>query len=448
MDAAAIGVVSKCSKTSCQWPAEVRFHDGADIVEGLGWHMVAEQPELADELGREDTLARGQDLPKLDVGRPKALERLAEPVGQAGPGDLAAAQFVGPALFDQAPHEDCPAEPDARDEHPPSRRERGAGAAASGTWAAVAARSSVTLARQGRGLPVRSQGGFSLNAPKARSGGPSGSRRGRGTGAGGRAEPGGTSRFASCSHQEIPADPSSAAPSSMSELLKPGDPAPPFNLPDQSGHEVSLSGFRGRKVWSTSTPKPIRPGALRRPARCATYLGDVGTTAVIGISPDPPKRQAAFDTKYSLGFPLLSDVAHTVAESYGVWVERSMYGRDLHGDPALGLPCGRGRDAGEGLVQGGAGGDRRKPAQSPRQVARPSRLDPGRTPSCAGGLGPAGLSRRDEHQAAVVAPEAERVGNDRPRLPVPRAADDHVELEGGVDLGRPGRRGDLAGAQS
>ena len=52
---------------------------------------------------------------------------------------------------------------------------------------------------------------------------------------------------------------------------------------------------------------------------------------MIGISPDPPKRQAAFDSKYSLGFPLLSDVSHTVAESYGVWVERSMYGRTYMG---------------------------------------------------------------------------------------------------------------------
>ena len=60
-------------------------------------------------------------------------------------------------------------------------------------------------------------------------------------------------------------------------------------------------------------------------------LGEVGSTAVIGISPDPPKRQAAFDAKFALGFPLLSDVSHTVAESYGVWVERSMYGRTYMG---------------------------------------------------------------------------------------------------------------------
>jgi peroxiredoxin Q/BCP len=117
----------------------------------------------------------------------------------------------------------------------------------------------------------------------------------------------------------------------MSEPLKPGDPAPPFNLPDQSGHEVSLAGFQGRKVLVYFYPKADTPGCTAQACALRDVLGDVGTTAVIGISPDPPKRQAAFDTKYSLGFPLLSDVAHTVAESYGVWVERSMYGRTYMG---------------------------------------------------------------------------------------------------------------------
>lgn len=117
----------------------------------------------------------------------------------------------------------------------------------------------------------------------------------------------------------------------MSELLKPGDPAPPFNLPDQSGQEVSLSGFRGRKVLVYFYPKADTPGCTAQACALRDVLGEVGSTAVIGISPDPPKRQAAFDSKYSLGFPLLSDVSHTVAESYGVWVERSMYGRTYMG---------------------------------------------------------------------------------------------------------------------
>ena len=117
----------------------------------------------------------------------------------------------------------------------------------------------------------------------------------------------------------------------MSELLKPGDTAPSFNLPDQSGHEVSLSSFGDRKVLVYFYPKADTPGCTAQACALRDVLGEVGSTAVIGISPDPPKRQAAFDSKYSLGFPLLSDVSHTVAESYGVWVERSMYGRTYMG---------------------------------------------------------------------------------------------------------------------
>jgi thioredoxin-dependent peroxiredoxin len=117
----------------------------------------------------------------------------------------------------------------------------------------------------------------------------------------------------------------------MSELLKPGDSAPAFNLPDQTGHEVSLSSFRGRKALIFFYPKADTPGCTTQACALRDVLGEVGSTAVIGISPDPPKRQAAFDAKFSLGFPLLSDVSHTVAESYGVWVEKSMYGRTYMG---------------------------------------------------------------------------------------------------------------------
>jgi peroxiredoxin Q/BCP len=117
----------------------------------------------------------------------------------------------------------------------------------------------------------------------------------------------------------------------MSDRLNAGDPAPAFNLPDQSGHEVSLSNFRGRKVLVYFYPKADTPGCTTQACALRDVLGEVGSTAVLGISPDPPKRQAAFAAKFSLGFPLLSDVSHTVAESYGVWVERSMYGRTYMG---------------------------------------------------------------------------------------------------------------------
>jgi peroxiredoxin Q/BCP len=57
----------------------------------------------------------------------------------------------------------------------------------------------------------------------------------------------------------------------------------------------------------------------------------IGDTVVLGVSPDKPAKQAKFDTKYGLGFPLLADEDHTVAEAYGVWVEKSMYGKKYMG---------------------------------------------------------------------------------------------------------------------
>lgn len=59
--------------------------------------------------------------------------------------------------------------------------------------------------------------------------------------------------------------------------------------------------------------------------------GDVGSTVILGISPDKPAKQAKFDTKYGLGFPLLADEDHAVAEAFGVWVEKSMYGKKYMG---------------------------------------------------------------------------------------------------------------------
>ena len=117
----------------------------------------------------------------------------------------------------------------------------------------------------------------------------------------------------------------------MSERLQVGDTAPAFSLPDQSADEVDLANFRGRRVLVYFYPKADTPGCTTQACSLRDTLGSIGTTAVIGISPDPPKRQAAFDKKYGLGFPLLSDADHAVAEKYGVWVKRSMYGREYMG---------------------------------------------------------------------------------------------------------------------
>jgi peroxiredoxin Q/BCP len=114
-------------------------------------------------------------------------------------------------------------------------------------------------------------------------------------------------------------------------MLKTGDKAPAFTLKDQSGSPVKLSSFKGRKVLVYFYPKADTPGCTTQACGLRDVAGDIGDTAVLGISPDPPARQQKFDTKYGLGFPLLADEDHAVAEAYGVWAEKSMYGRKYFG---------------------------------------------------------------------------------------------------------------------
>lgn len=113
--------------------------------------------------------------------------------------------------------------------------------------------------------------------------------------------------------------------------LTPGDKAPAFTLVDQSGRNVALSDFKGRKVLVYFYPKADTPGCTTQACGLRDILGEIGDTAVIGISPDAPSKQAKFDEKYSLGFPLLSDEDHAVAEAYSTWGERSMYGKKYMG---------------------------------------------------------------------------------------------------------------------
>jgi len=115
--------------------------------------------------------------------------------------------------------------------------------------------------------------------------------------------------------------------------LAPGDEAPDFALRDQEGRTVALESFRGRKVLVYFYPKADTPGCTTQ--SCAVRdareeLAGVGV-GVLGISPDEPQDQAAFDVKYSLGFPLLSDPDHAVADAWGVWGEKSMYGKTYMG---------------------------------------------------------------------------------------------------------------------
>ena len=113
--------------------------------------------------------------------------------------------------------------------------------------------------------------------------------------------------------------------------LSPGDKAPAITLIDQSGNTVKLKDFKGRKVLVFFYPKADTPGCTTQACGMRDILGDIGDTAVLGISPDKPAKQAKFDEKYGLGFPLLADEDHAVAEAYGAWGEKSMYGKKYLG---------------------------------------------------------------------------------------------------------------------
>jgi peroxiredoxin Q/BCP len=113
--------------------------------------------------------------------------------------------------------------------------------------------------------------------------------------------------------------------------LKPGDRAPDFTLLDQDGNTVNLADLRGRKVLVYFYPKADTPGCTTQACGLRDVLGEIGDTAVLGISPDKPEKQKRFDDKYGLGFPLLSDQDHAVADAFGAWGERSMYGRKFMG---------------------------------------------------------------------------------------------------------------------
>ncbi len=109
--------------------------------------------------------------------------------------------------------------------------------------------------------------------------------------------------------------------------LAPGDKAPAFNLVDQSGAKIRLSSFKGRKVMLYFYPRADTPGCTTQSCNLRDIAGDIGDTQILGVSPDKPEKQAKFDEKYGLGFPLLADEDHAVAEAYGVWGEKKNYGK-------------------------------------------------------------------------------------------------------------------------
>jgi thioredoxin-dependent peroxiredoxin len=117
-------------------------------------------------------------------------------------------------------------------------------------------------------------------------------------------------------------------------MIEPGDPAPDFELPDQDGHSVKLSDFHGRRVVVYFYPKALTPGCTTQACgvrdRHADY--EQADAVVLGISPDPVAKVKKFHDEQALNFTLLADEGHRVADAYGVWVEKSMYGKTYFGN--------------------------------------------------------------------------------------------------------------------
>ena len=112
-----------------------------------------------------------------------------------------------------------------------------------------------------------------------------------------------------------------------------GDAAPDFELPASGGRSVSRGAMRGKPFVLYFYPKADTPGCTKE--ACAfqealPQLGKIGID-VIGVSPDKMKPIEKFAEKYGLRFPLASDETHAVAEKFGTWVEKSMYGRKYMG---------------------------------------------------------------------------------------------------------------------
>ena len=110
-----------------------------------------------------------------------------------------------------------------------------------------------------------------------------------------------------------------------------GKQAPAFTLLDQNEETVQLSKLTGRKVLVYFYPKADTPGCTTQSCELRDIAGDIGDTAIVGISPDAPEKLKKFDEKHSLGFTLLSDPDHVTAEAYGVWGEKVNYGRKYMG---------------------------------------------------------------------------------------------------------------------
>lgn len=117
-------------------------------------------------------------------------------------------------------------------------------------------------------------------------------------------------------------------------MIEPGDTAPDFTLSDQDGEEVTLSELRGQPVVLYFYPRADTPGCTTQACGIRDNHSEyeAANATVLGVSPDTVEDVSKFHEKHSLNFQLLADPDHDVAELYGVWVEKNMYGRKYWGN--------------------------------------------------------------------------------------------------------------------
>ncbi|RYG26324.1 thioredoxin-dependent thiol peroxidase [bacterium] len=114
-------------------------------------------------------------------------------------------------------------------------------------------------------------------------------------------------------------------------MLFAGTPFPNFSLPDQDGNLVTLDDLKGGRTIVYFYPKDDTPGCTTEACEINQSLPDFAGARVFGVSPDSPKSHRKFVDKFGLGFTLLADEEHKLAEACGVWVEKSMYGKNYMG---------------------------------------------------------------------------------------------------------------------